>query len=60
MENYEYWINVYSAVFSILIISFSLNSIIFIKDKINKVLSFFVFTGLYSLILSGFVAQTYL
>ena len=58
MENYEYWINVYSAVFSILIISFSLNSIIFIKDKINKVLSFFVFTGLYSLILSYFFEKS--
>ena len=41
MENYEYWINVYSVVFSILIISLSLNSILFIKDKINKVLFFF-------------------
>ena len=58
MENYEYWINVYSAVFSILIISLSLNSIFFIKDKINKVLSFFVFTGLYSLILSYFFEKS--
>lgn len=58
MENYEYWINVYSVVFSILIISLSLNSIFFIKDKINKVLSFFVFTGLYSLILSYFFEKS--
>ena len=60
MENYEYWVNVYSAVFSILIISLSLNSIIFIKDKINKVLSFFVFTGLYSLILSYFFGKAFI
>ncbi|WP_288497333.1 hypothetical protein [uncultured Acinetobacter sp.] len=58
MENYEYWVNVYSVVFSILIISLSLNSIFFIKDKINKVLSFFVFTGLYSLILSYFFEKS--
>lgn len=58
MENYEYWINVYSILFSILIISLSLNSIFFIKDKINKVLSFFVFTGLYSLILSYFFEKS--
>jgi len=58
VENYEYWINVYSVVFSILIISLSLNSIFFIKDRINKVLSFFVFTGLYSLILSYFFEKS--
>ena len=60
MENYEYWINVYSVVFSILIISLSLNSILFIKDKINKVLSFFIFTGLYSFILSYFFGKAFI
>ena len=49
MENYEYWINVYSVVFSILIISLSLNSILFIKDKINKVL-FFLYLQVYILL----------
>ena len=52
MENYEYWINVYSVVFSILIISLSLNSILFIKDKIN--------TGLYSFILSYFFGKAFI
>ena len=60
MENYEYWINVYSVVFSILIISLSLNSILFIKDKINKVLSFFIFTGLYSFILSYLFGKAFI
>ena len=60
MENYEYWINVYSVVFSILIISLSLNSILFIKDKINKVLSLFIFTGLYSFILSYFFGKAFI
>ena len=45
MENYEYWINVYSVVFSILIISLSLNSILFIKDKINKCNMLIVLSG---------------
>lgn len=54
MEDYSYWVSVYSIVFSILIASLSINSIFFIKDKTNKTLAFFVFTGLYSLILSYF------
>ena len=58
MENYEYWINIYSVILTLFITSLSLNSIFFIKDKINKVLSFFVFTGLYSLILSYFFEKS--
>ena len=58
MENYEYWVNVYAVVFSILIASLSLNSIFFIKDKISKVLAFISFTGLYSLILSYFFEKS--
>lgn len=54
MENYGYWINVYSVVFSILIISLSLNSIFFIKDKINKFLVFWIFSRAYSFALSYF------
>lgn len=60
MENYGYWITVYSCVFSILIASLSLNSIFFIKDKINKILAFISFTGLYSLILSYFFEKAWL
>ena len=54
MENYNYWIITYAVVFTLLIVSLSLNSIFFIKDKINKALAFFVFTGIYSFILSYF------
>lgn len=54
MENYNYWIVVYATVFTLLITSLSINSIFFIKDKTNKILAFFVFTGIYSFILSFF------
>jgi hypothetical protein len=54
MEDYNYWITVYAVIFTILIASLSINSIFLIKDKVNKVLSFFVFSGLYALIISYF------
>ena len=60
MENYDFWITVYSCVFSILIASLSLNSVFFIEDKINKILAFISFTGLYSLILSYFLDKAWL
>lgn len=60
MESYDCWITVYSCIYSILIITLSLNSIFFIKDKINKVLAFFAFTGLYSFILSYFFSYAYI
>ena len=60
MESYDYWITVFSCIYSILIISLSLNSIFFIKDKINKILAFFAFTGLYSFILSYFFSYAYI
>lgn len=59
MENYEYWINVYSVVFSILIISLSLNSILLLKIKLIKY-SLFIFTGLYSFILSYFFGKAFI
>ncbi len=58
MESYDYYITVYSVILTLFIASLSLNSIFFIKDKINKVLSFFVFTGVYSLILSYFFEKS--
>ena len=54
MENFNHWISLYSWVFTILIISLSLNSVFFIKDKMNKFLSFIVFTGIYATIISYF------
>lgn len=54
MEDYNYWITVYAVIFTILIASLSINSIFLIKDKVNKILSFFVFSGLYALIISYF------
>ncbi|MDR6540658.1 hypothetical protein ABIC56_000341 [Acinetobacter bereziniae] len=58
MEQYNYWVTLYSIIFSVLIASLSLNSITWIKDKFNKILAFFVFTGLYSLILSYFFERS--
>ena len=58
MENYDYWITVYSVIFTLLIASLSINSIFFIKDKINKVLSCFVFSGIYALVLSYFFEKS--
>ncbi|KAF1021918.1 MAG: hypothetical protein GAK29_03309 [Acinetobacter bereziniae] len=54
MDEYNYWVNLYSIIFSVLIASLSLNSITLIKDKFNKILAFFVFTGIYSSVLSYF------
>lgn len=58
MDEYNYWVSLYSIIFTLLIISLSLNSIIFFKGKINKILAFFVFTGIYSLILSYFFERS--
>ena len=60
MENYEYWVNIYAVVFSVLIASLSINSIFFIKNNISKVLAFISFTGLYSLILSYVFGKAYI
>ncbi len=57
MDEYNYWVSLYSIIFSVLIASLSLNSTTWIKDKFNKILAFFVFTGLYSFILSYFLAK---
>jgi len=45
MENYNYWITVYAAVFTILI---------------DKILFFFVFSGLYSFILTYIFQKAYI
>ena len=60
MENYDYWITVYSVIFTLLIASLSINSIFFIKDKVNKLLAFFTFKGLYSFILSYFFGKIFI
>lgn len=54
MESYNYYITVYSVILTLLIASLSLNSIFFIKDKVNKILSFFVFSGIYASIMGYF------
>lgn len=60
MDEYNYWVTLYSIIFSVLIASLSLNSITLIKDKFNKILAFFVFTGLYSFILSYFFGKAFI
>ena len=58
MDEYNYWVRLDSIILSLLIASLSLNSVTWIKDKFNKILAFFVFTGLYSLILSYFFERS--
>jgi hypothetical protein len=54
MENYNYYVTFYSIILTLVIASLSLNSIFFIKDKINKILSFFIFSGIYASIIGYF------
>lgn len=54
MENFDYWVSLYSWIFTILIASLSVNSIFFIKGFLNKLLYFFIFTRLYAFILTFF------
>lgn len=49
----QYWINVYGIVFSILVISLSINVTFFIKDRINRILSVLVATTIFCWILSN-------
>ena len=58
MEYYDYWIKAYAVIFSLLIASLSLNSIFFIKDKVNKLLCFVIFSRIYALITSYFFERS--
>lgn len=47
-----HWINVYAAIFSILILSLAVNFTFFIKDKVNRILSIIVFVTIICFLLN--------
>lgn len=60
LSEVEYWINVYGAIFSILVISLSINLTIFIKDKVNRILAILVCTAIITRIINRIFAMSYL
>ena len=55
-EQFDYWINFYSVIFTLLILSLSINLSFFIKNIWNRILSILVMNGIFSLILNYFFA----
>ena len=56
----QYWINVYGIIFSILVISLSINFTFFIKDKINRFLSILICTAIITRIINRVFAISYI
>mgnify|MGYP000234278770 FL=1 len=46
LSEIQHWINVYGFVFSLLVLSLSINFTFFIKDKINRILAILVCTAI--------------
>lgn len=55
MNEYQYWLDYFHILFGILIILLSWNSTFWIKDKINRILSFFPLLIFYHMLLSDFI-----
>lgn len=60
LSEVEHWINVYGIIFSILVISLSINFTFFIKDKINRLLLILIFTAIITRIINRVFAITYI
>lgn len=56
----QYWINVYGIIFSILVISLSINFTFFINDKINRFLSILICTAIITRIINRVFAISYI
>ncbi|MDY6457409.1 hypothetical protein SKM57_06410 [Acinetobacter faecalis] len=56
----QYWINVYGIVFSILVISLSINFTFFIRDKITRILSIIVCTALITRVINKVFSMAYI
>ncbi len=56
----QHWINVYGVVFSLLVLSLSINFTFFIKDKINRVLAIIVCITIITRIIAHVFDSTYL
>lgn len=52
LSEIQHWINVYGVVFSLLVLSLSINFTFFIKDKINRVLAILVCTAIITRIIN--------
>ncbi|WP_336954081.1 hypothetical protein [Acinetobacter sp. AS167] len=60
LSEVQYWINVYGIIFSILVISLSINFTFFIKDKINRFLSILICTAIITRIINRVFAISYI
>lgn len=60
LSEVEHWINVYGVIFSILVLSLSVNFTFFIKDKINRVLAILVCITIITRIIAHVFAYSYL
>ncbi|ENU92117.1 MULTISPECIES: hypothetical protein [Acinetobacter] len=54
------WVLTLSCFFTVLILALSLLSSLWVKDKINRILTAIAFSGLYSFILGGVFNQAYI
>lgn len=60
LSEVEHWINIYGIIFSILVISLSINFTFFIKDKINRLLSILICTAIITRIINRVFAISYI
>lgn len=60
LSEIQHWIDVYGIIFSILVISLSINFTFFIKDKINRLLAILIFTAIITRILNRVFAISYI
>lgn len=55
MNAYQYWLDYFNILFAVLLVLLSWNTTFWIKDKINRILSFLVLIIIYDLILHKFL-----
>lgn len=55
MNSYQYWLDYFNILFAVLLVLLSWNTTFWIKDKINRILSFLVLIIIYDLILHKFI-----
>lgn len=60
LSEVEHWINVYGIIFSILVISLSVNFTFFIKDKINRLLLVLICTAIITRIINRVFTISYI
>ncbi len=60
LSEVQHWINVYGIIFSVLVVSVSINLTFFIKDKINRFLSIVICTAVITRVLNRVFAIAYI